>query len=136
MRLCEQTPIRAVLLTGYTHTGGLSEAEQMQRSWALADVPTLLEIAGRSTAENASRSLPIVLALGVVARVSVVTSIWHVRAPYFFAPYRGFGLDVRLRPARPLRGFAHLLAEEVGGLAGMAAQRRAAMDAVRLPPGP
>jgi glucosamine-6-phosphate deaminase len=136
VRLCEQTPIRAVLLTGFTHTGGLSEAEQMQRGWPLADVPTLLEVAGRNTAENASRSLPIVLALGVAARVSVVTSIWHVRAPYFFAPYDTFGLDVRMRPARPLRGFAHLLAEELGGLAGMAAQRRSAMDAVRLPEGP
>jgi glucosamine-6-phosphate deaminase len=135
VRLCRETPVRAVVLTGYTHTGGLSEAEQMAREWPLADVPVLLEVAGRTTAENASRSLPIVLALGVAAHVSVVTSLWHVRAPYFFAPYRAFGLDVEPRPARPLRGWAHLLAEELGGLAGMARQRRAAMDAVRLPEG-
>jgi glucosamine-6-phosphate deaminase len=134
--LCRQTPIRAVLLTGYTHTGSLSEAEQMARDWPLADVPVLLEVAGRNTAENASRSLPIVLALGVAARVSVVTSVWHLRARFFFAPYRAFGLELELRPARPLRGSAHLLAEEFGGLAGMARQRRAAMDAVRLPEGP
>lgn len=69
------------------------------------------------------------------ARVSVVTSVWHLRAPYFFAPYRAFGLELRLVPARPLRGSAHLLAEELGGLAGMARQRRAATDAVRLPEG-
>jgi glucosamine-6-phosphate deaminase len=134
--LCRRTPVRAVLLTGYTHTGGLSEAEQMGREWPLPDVPVLLEVAGRNTAENASRSLPIVLALGVAARVSVVTSVWHLRAPYFFAPYRAFGLELDLRPARPLRGSAHLLAEELGGLAGMARQRRAAMDAVRLPERP
>ena len=134
--LCRQTPVRAVLLTGYTHTDGLSEAEQMGRGWPLADVPVLLEVAGRNTAENASRSLPIVLALGVAARVSVVTSLWHLRAPYFFAPYRAFALQLELRPARPLRGSGHLLAEELGGLAGMARQRRAAMDAVRLPEGP
>ena len=134
--LCRQTPVRAVLLTGYTHTDGLSEAEQMGRGWPLADVPVLLEVAGRNTAENASRSLPIVLALGVAARVSVVTSLWHLRAPYFFAPYRAFGLQLELRPARPLRGSGHLLAEELGGMAGMARQRRAAMDAVRLPEGP
>jgi glucosamine-6-phosphate deaminase len=136
VRLCRETPVRAVVLTGYTHTGGLSEAEQMAREWPLADVPVLLEVAGRNTAENASRSLPIVLALGVAGRVSVVTSLWHLRAPYFFAPYREFGLEVELRPARPLRGWAHLLAEELGGVAGMARQRRAAMDAVRLPEGP
>jgi hypothetical protein len=134
--LSRQTPVRAVLLTGYTHTDGLSEAEQMGREWPLADVPVLLEVAGRNTAENASRSLPIVLALGVADRVSVVTSLWHLRAPYFFAPYRAFGPELDLRPARPLRGSAHLLAEELGGLAGMARQRRAAMDAVRLPEGP
>jgi hypothetical protein len=134
--LCRQTPVRAVLLTGYTHTDGLSEAEQMGREWPLADVPVLLEVAGRNTAENASRSLPIVLALGVAERVSVVTSLWHLRAPYFFAPYRAFGLELELCPARPLRGSAHLLAEELGGLGGMARQRRAAMDAVRLPEGP
>ena len=134
--LCRQAPVRAVLLTGYTHTDGLSEAEQMALEWPLADVPVLLEVAGRNTAENASRSLPIVLALGVAARVSVVTSLWHLRAPYFFAPYRACGLELDLRPARPLRGSCHLLAEELGGLAGMARQRRAAMDAVRLPDGP
>jgi glucosamine-6-phosphate deaminase len=136
VRLCRETSARSVILTGYTHTGGLSEAEQMAREWPLADVPVLLEVAGRNTAENASRSLPIVLALGDVARVSVVTSAWHLRAPYFFAPYRAFGLELRMRPARPLRGWPHLLAEELGGLAGMARQRRAAMDAVRLPEGP
>jgi glucosamine-6-phosphate deaminase len=136
VRLCSETPIRAVVLTGYTHTGGLSEAEQMQREWPLVDVPVLLEVAGRNTAENASRSLPIVLALGVAERVCVVTSVWHVRAPYFFAPYRAFGLQLDMQPARPLRGWPHLLAEELGGLAGMRRQRRTAMDAVRLPEGP
>jgi glucosamine-6-phosphate deaminase len=136
VRLCRETPVRAVVLTGYTHTGGLSEAEQMQREWPLPDTPVLLEVAGRNTAENASRTLPIVLALGAMERVSVVTSLWHLRAPYFFAPYRAFGLELDMRPARPLRGWPHLLAEELGGLAGIARQRRIAMEAVRLPEGP
>jgi hypothetical protein len=37
----------------------------------------------------------LILAMGGVRRVTVVTSRWHVRAPYFFSPYRRFGLDVR-----------------------------------------
>jgi glucosamine-6-phosphate deaminase len=135
-RLCCETPLRAVVLTGYTHTGGLSEAEQMQREWPVADVPVLLEVAGRNTAENASRSLPIILALGVARRVSVVTSVWHVRAPYFFAPYRDHGLQVDVHPARPLHGWPHLLAEEVGQMPAMSRQRTAAMAAVRLPEPP
>ena len=121
------------MLTGYTHTDGLSEAEQMAREWPRPDVPVLLEVAGRNTAENASRSLPIVLALGGITRVTVVTSLWHVRARYFFAPYRDFGLVVDHRFAPPLRGWPHLLAEELGGLAGAHRQRAAAMRAVRVP---
>src|SRR4051794_8819548 len=133
VRLCRHEAVRAVILTGFTHTGGLSEAEQMALEWPVADVPVVLEVAGRNTAENASRSLPLVLAQGGVRRVSVVTSAWHLRAPYFFAPYRAYGLDVRLRPAPPLRGWAHLVAEELGGFAGMRMQRAAAMAAMRLP---
>jgi glucosamine-6-phosphate deaminase len=133
-RICAREAARAVILTGYTHTGGLSEAEQMALEWPRQEVPVILEVAGRNTAENASRSLPLVLAQGGVRRVSVVTSVWHIRTPYFFAPYRAHGLEVRFRPAPPLRGWAHLLAEEAGGLAGMRVQRAAAMAAVRLPP--
>ena len=45
-------------------------------------------LAGSNTAENASRSLPLMLAQSGVRRVSVVTSAWHLRTPCFFAPYR------------------------------------------------
>lgn len=132
-RLCDKRPIRAVILTGYTHTDGLSEAEQMAREWPRRDVPVLLEVAGRNTAENASRSLPLILALGGVREISVVSSIWHARVPFFFAPYRHFGLEINLRPAPPGRGWGHLLAEELGQAPAMARQRHAAMAAVRVP---
>src|SRR3954471_13086921 len=111
--LCRRESVRAALLTGYTHTGGLSEAEQMGREWVVDEVPTIPEVAGRDTAENASRSLPLVLALGGVRRVDVVTSAWHLRAPYLFAPYRRHGLHVELHRAEPLRGWAHLLGGEL-----------------------
>ena len=132
-RLARRHPTRAVILTGYTHTGGLSEAEQMGLEWTVPVVPVLLEVAGRNTAENASRSLPLVLAQGGVKRVSVVTSAWHLRTPYFFAPYRDHGLELDMVPAAPLRGWGHLIAEEVGLFPGAPLQRSAAMGAVRLP---
>ena len=91
-----ETPYRAAILTGYTSTNGLSEAEQMKAAWDEHVTPALLEVAGRSTAENASRSLPLILALGDVRRVVVVTSAWHLRTPFFFAVYRDFGLHVAL----------------------------------------
>ena len=97
-RLSRADPPRAVVLTGYTRTGGLSEAEQMQAEWDAGKVPNLLEDAGRNTAENASRSLPIVRALGGIRHVTVVTSAWHLRAPYFFLPYATtFGLRLSFR---------------------------------------
>jgi hypothetical protein len=118
---------------GLQHTGGLSEAEQIQREWPLPDVLVLSRSRDATRRPNASSTLPIVLALGAAKRVRVVTSLWHLCAPYFFAPYPDSGLELGMRRARPLRGWPHLPAEEVGGLAGMARQRRNAMAAVRLP---
>jgi glucosamine-6-phosphate deaminase len=132
-RECRGRPPRAAILTGYTRTpGGLSEAEQMKEEWDLPLVPTLLEDAGRNTAENASRSLPLIRAIGEVRHVTVVTSAWHVRAPWFFAPYRVLGLRLSFAPAyhrpwlRPLLG-------ELRALPAAGAQRRRAMGEMRLP---
>ena len=132
---CREDPPRAAILTGYTRTPeGLSEAEQMKAAWRLDEVPALLEDAGRNTAENATRSLPLIRAMGGVRRVTVVTSIWHVRAPYFFAPYRALGL--RLSFAPELRGpLALPLLHELRGVRSMRAQRRRALADLRLPSG-
>ena len=106
----------------------------MEAEWAVPGVPAVLEDAGRNTAENASRSLPIIRAIGDIRRVTVVTSSWHIRAPYFFAPYRA------LRPAPVLsRSTAHgnwprMLAHELRNLPAMRRERRQAMAEMRLPP--
>jgi uncharacterized SAM-binding protein YcdF (DUF218 family) len=127
VRVLARRPVRAAILSGYTATGGLSEAEQMKQSWPEHVAPALLEVAGRTTAENASRSLPLILALGGVRRVVVVSSTWHVRVPYFFAPYRDFGLEVDYR-STPLHGsWPRMLREELRGLPHARRQRRAAM---------
>ena len=131
---CLKDPFRAAVLTGYAGTAGLSEAEQLAREWTVAEVPAILEVAGRNTAENASCSLPLILAMGGVRRVVVVTSLWHLRAPFFFAPYRAFGLDVNVVRARPLRHWRHLLATELRGLPSVRRQRAAAMADVAILP--
>ena len=96
-RLASRGSVRAAVLTGFTSTGGLSEAEQMAEEWNVPSVPALLEVAGRDTTGNALCSLPLVLALGGVKRVTVVTSAWHIRARKAFAAYRRAGLEVRMR---------------------------------------
>lgn len=132
-RECRRDPPRAVVLTGFTRTGGLSEAEQMEEEWSLPAVPPLLEDAGRDTAENASRSLPIVRAIGGIRRVAVVTSSWHIRAPYFFAPYRAFGLRLSFRFT--FHGsWTRMLWHELRNLPALRRERRRAMAEMRLPP--
>jgi DUF218 domain-containing protein len=128
-QIVRRVPTRAVILTGYTSTGGLTEAEQMALAWSSPDVPVLLEEAGRNTAENATRSLPLVLALGGIRRVSVVTSAWHLRAPYFFAPYRRYGLQVDNR--REWRGgdFLRMTLDELRKAPRAPAERRRAWAA-------
>jgi glucosamine-6-phosphate deaminase len=125
-------PPRAVVLTGYSRTGGISEAEQMKAEGLLTGVPTLLENAGRDTSENASRSLPIVHAMGDIRRVTVVTSAWHLRAPYFFAPYRAFGLHTSFR-FTPHGNWPRMIMHEVRHLPAMRRERRRALAAMRLP---
>jgi hypothetical protein len=132
LRLARRSPPRAVVLTGYTSTGGLSEAEQMKTAWDEHVAPALLEVAGRDTAENASRSLPIVLALGDVRHVVVVSSAWHVRVPWFFAPYHRYGLRVAYRGSVLRGSWPRMLAEEARSARHAGARRREAMGAVRL----
>jgi glucosamine-6-phosphate deaminase len=126
-------PPRAVILTGYTRTGGLSEAEQMAADWRLPEVPVLLEDAGRDTSGNASRSLPIIRAIGGIRRVTVVTSAWHIRTPYFFAPYRVFGLRLSFRLTTH-GNWPRMLRHEFRVLPAARRERRRAMAEMRLPP--
>jgi len=127
-------PVRAVVLTGYTATGGLSEAEQMKGSWDESVAPALLEVAGRDTAENASRSLPILLALGEARQVSVVSSAWHLRVPFFFQPYRRFGMSLTFRGPLARGSWRRMVGHEFRSMPRAWGDRRRAMAAMIPPP--
>jgi glucosamine-6-phosphate deaminase len=131
--IAHREPVRLAVMTGWTTTGGLSEAEQMLTAWNEPDTPALLEVAGRNTAENASCTLPLLLASGVIEHVTVVTSAWHLRAHYFFAAYRRYGLRIDADPARHHGPWLRMLAHEARELPAMARERRAALAAMRLP---
>jgi hypothetical protein len=62
----------------------------------------------------------------------VVTSVWHIRAPYCFWPYRALGLGLSFRAESSGPWLRPLLAE-LAALRSVRAQRRRAMAAVRLP---
>jgi uncharacterized SAM-binding protein YcdF (DUF218 family) len=126
--IARRTPVRAAVLTGYTSTGGLSEAEQMKTTWDEHVAPALLEVAGRNTAENASRSLPLLLALGDARQITVVSSAWHIRVPWFFAPYRRFGLRVSYRASFIGGDWPRMLREELRQARRARTDRQAAMS--------
>jgi glucosamine-6-phosphate deaminase len=131
--LARHAPVRTAVLTGWSRTGGLSEAEQMLTWWSEPDTPALLEVAGRRTAENASCSLPLLAATGVIRRVTVVTSWWHLRARWFFAPYREHGIAVDYAPVFHRGSSLGGLLGEARQVPAMARERHEAFAAVTLP---
>lgn len=123
-RLAARRLPRAVIFSGYaSDSSGLSEALQMASAWPGPEVPMLLEEAAISTVENATRSLPIICALGGVRHVSVVTSFWHLHAFYHFRPYRKFRLHTKIHLAWSVGPFLGFLVCELGGLRHLRSRR-------------
>jgi glucosamine-6-phosphate deaminase len=111
-----------VVLSGYSSDGRRSEAEYLARSWAGPAVPLVLEEAATSTSENAAYSLLLLLAMPEVRAVTVVTSRSHLRARYFFRPYRRYGL--RLEFANADYSLVPGLLNELRWMLTMQGQRR------------
>jgi uncharacterized SAM-binding protein YcdF (DUF218 family) len=99
--LASNTGAEVVVFSGWSSTGGPSEAEQMRDAWGGPAVDLVVEPTARSTAENAARTLPLLLERAV-GNALVVCAPWHLlRARLLFSGiYRGSGLDVAFRVAR------------------------------------
>ena len=99
---------------------------------ALWRVPTTVELVleetASSTAENAARTLPLLLERGLTEAVVICTPAHLLRARWIFRSIYGrHGVAVRFRPARiaPTPG---ALVWELGALTALARQVRAARD--------
>jgi uncharacterized SAM-binding protein YcdF (DUF218 family) len=89
-----------VVLTGWSSSGGPSEAEQMKDAWSGPAVELLVEPTARSTAENASRSLSLLVERGIRAAVVVCAPVHLLRARLLFGRlYRERGVEVRFHLA-------------------------------------
>jgi hypothetical protein len=62
-----------------------------------------------------------------------VTSAWHLRTPWFFAPYRRFGLGVGYRVSFVHGRWPRMLLQELRGARTARRQRAAALADLRLP---
>jgi uncharacterized SAM-binding protein YcdF (DUF218 family) len=115
-RLAERLHPAAVVLSGWSSSGGRTEAEQMRDAWPGPDVPLLVETTARSTAENASRTLPLLRAHGIETAVVVCAPLHAPRTWLLFGRvYRRGGVRLRLSIAR-VRPTPRALAWELAAL--------------------
>lgn len=119
------TPL--VVFSGWSANGGPSEARQMRELWSgPATVEVVLEETASTTAENAARTLPLLLDRSVTSAVVICTPLHLLRARWMFRRvYGDHGIRVRLRTARELPTPGALL-WELGALTVAARQIRAA----------
>ena len=90
-----------VVFSGWSPTGGPSEAEQMRDAWRGPAVELVVESTAASTAENAARTLPLLLERGVSDAVVVCAPPHFPRTRLVYRRlYRGSGVEVAFRVAR------------------------------------
>jgi hypothetical protein len=126
-QIADEREPRVVVFTGRASRGAPSEAEQMLEAWTgRRDVELLVEPTARVTAENASRSLPLLLERDVRLATVVCSAVHAPRVRYFFGTlYRRFGIDCDVRAAWSAPT-PRALAWELGALTVLRRQLRAA----------
>jgi uncharacterized SAM-binding protein YcdF (DUF218 family) len=79
---------------------GQGEAEAMRAAWpGRTDLDLVVEPTARITAENAARTLPLLLERGVTRAVIVCGRTHVARVRYFFrALYTRYGVETEIRP--------------------------------------
>jgi uncharacterized SAM-binding protein YcdF (DUF218 family) len=127
-RLAARVKPKIVVFSGWSPDGGTSEAEQMHALWRGRDVEVVLETTASTTAENAARALPLLLAHGVEHVMVVCAPLHAYRVRWFFRRlYDAHGIRVTVHPAR-LMPTPAALAWELGALAVRSRQLRAARE--------
>jgi uncharacterized SAM-binding protein YcdF (DUF218 family) len=125
-RIAASEPIAAVVFSGGGVRGGEPEAEQMRAEWRGPDVELVVERTAAVTAENAVRTLPLLLERGITRAIVVCAPLHLYRARFFFSRLyaaRGIATEFRTVAAgRTLRA----LAWELGAAPAARRQLRAA----------
>ena len=119
-RVARESPVDVVVFSG------AGEAEKMRAAWGGPDVELVVEPSAMVTAENAARSLPILLERGVDRAVVVCAPLHVYRARFFFSRlYAPRDVDIVFRAA-PLRRGPRALVWELGATLVARRQLRAA----------
>lgn len=127
--LAESRAPAAVVFSGWAPPGrAASEAEQMLAAWpGRRDVELVVETTASTTAQNASRTLPLLLARGVTDTAVVCAAAHAPRVRYFFGRlYGAAGLRVEVS-AVPLRPTPVAVGWELAAVAVRRRQLHAAL---------
>jgi uncharacterized SAM-binding protein YcdF (DUF218 family) len=90
-----------VVFSGWSSTGGPSEAEQMRDAWRGPEIELVVEPTAASTAENAVRTLPLLLERGASRAVVVCAPPHLFRTRLLFGLlWRGSGIELSFRVPR------------------------------------
>jgi uncharacterized SAM-binding protein YcdF (DUF218 family) len=126
-RAAGSTGAEVVVFSGWSPDGGPSEAERMRALWqGPRTVELVVEETASTTAQNAARTLPLLLERGVTEAIVICAPLHLLRARWIFRSlYLRHGVMVRFRVARipPTPG---ALVWEVGALAVAGRQVQAA----------
>ena len=124
--LAQRLAPRAVVFSGWSPLGGPSEAEQMRDAWRGPPVELVVEPTATVTAENAARTLPLLLDRGIERAIVVCAPFHYVRTRYFFRRlYASRGIEARVRPV-PVAPSPRALVWELAALPIARAQLRRA----------
>jgi uncharacterized SAM-binding protein YcdF (DUF218 family) len=127
-RLADRVSPRVVVFSGWQ-----SEAQQMRAAWRGPAVELVVEETASTTAENAARTLPLLLDRGIEQAIVVCAPVHLYRARWLFRRlYGAHGIATRFHVARvaPTPG---ALAWELGALALLSRQLRAARAELERP---
>ena len=103
-RVVASQAVDVVVLTGGSRRGP-SEAEQMRAAWQGPAVELVVEPTASITAENAARTLPLLLERGIERAVVVCTPLHVYRTRFFFSRlYEPHGIETTFHVATVEQG--------------------------------
>ena len=124
-RIAASRAVEVVVLTGGSR-GGPSEAEQMRAAWQGPAVELVVEPTASITAENAARTLPLLLERGIERSVVVCAPLHVYRTRFFFSRlFEPHGIQTSFHVA-PVEQGARAAAWEIAAVAVCRRQLRAA----------
>jgi uncharacterized SAM-binding protein YcdF (DUF218 family) len=88
-RIASASQVDAVVFSGGSVRGGEPEAEQMRDEWRGPAVELVVEPTAAVTAENAARTLPLLVERGIERAVVVCAPLHLYRARFFFSRLYG-----------------------------------------------